>query len=582
MTTVTKLMTPQEYLNALKLLRNPEEIQALCQQLTDSLFNETDKPKTRVNKLTPYNKLVNTIPNEELVEGENAYIQTKQDGTLWKRHLHFKFTGLADTKWNGDGGINTKTVVLDRLENRREVNVSQYLETTLKLLQSDDPHELAVGLIAASGRRPVEILARGSFTLAIKLPPYLKPGYFVNFRGQAKKRDYDIPADERAEYRIGVLISASFFIQSFQRFRAMPETKEILDLVKVETKKCTDPEVINDMVESRRGNSLRRVVSQEFSSFLPARFGESEVNNKSLRAVYVRLITDRDCPRNIADLLWASRSVGHFIDEKQPDDSQLRHLLTTLGYSDYNASSPVPFIESPQKQPREKISHVRTTTTDTEIIKALQDKLNLPNQQAVIRYLLERDRQAEKLERQLHEAQDHIAELEKEITEKMQPTQPTTQPQPNNVNESLESQVEAIVVKVLERLLPQTSQVNPAPTTATASNPPKPKAVKPERDWSSMTTDELKASRAKGATDERIFRAFRAICDYNDAQPSNDQRWFIGNVLLRDLAGCNGLLVKDWMERHQISVFDHNQKYGLGQYHNKRHKGVEVGDVIKW
>lgn len=581
MPTLTDVMTPQEYLKALKPLSNPEEIQTLCQQLTDCLFNETDKPKTRVNKLTPYNKLVNTIPNEELVEGENAYIQTKQDGTLWKRHLHFKFTGLADTKWNGEGGINTKTVVLDRLENRRQVNVKQYLETTLKLLQSDDPHELAVGLIAASGRRPVEILARGSFTLAIKLPPYLKPGYFVNFRGQAKKRDYDIPADERAEYRIGVLISASFFIQSFQRFRAMPQTKEILDLVKAQTKKGTDPEVVNEMVESRRGNSLRRVVSQEFSSFLPARFGESEVNNKSLRAVYVRLITDRDCPRNIADLLWASRSIGHFIDFKQPDDSQLKHLLTTVGYSDYYASSPVPFIESPQKQPREKISQVRTTTTDTEIIKALQDKLNLPNQQAVIRYLIERDLQVEKLERQLHVAQDRIAELEKqkEITEKMQPTQPTTQPQANDVNESLESEVEAIVLKVLERVLPQKAQVNTVPATVSSS---KPKAVKPEKDWSSMTTDELKASRNRGATDERIYRAFRAICEYNDAQPSNEGRWFVGNVTLRDLSGCNGLLVKDWMERHQISIFDHNQKYGLGQYHNKRHKGVEIGDVVKW
>jgi hypothetical protein len=60
------------------------------------------------------------------------------------------------------------------------------------LLQSNDPHELAIGLIAASGRRPIEILARGSFTLEEKLPSYLKPGYFVQFRGQAKKREYDV------------------------------------------------------------------------------------------------------------------------------------------------------------------------------------------------------------------------------------------------------------------------------------------------------------------------------------------------------------------------------------------------------
>ena len=48
--------------------------------------------------------------------------------------------------------------------------------------------------------------------------------------------------------------------------------------------------------------------------------------------------------------------------------------------------------------------------------------------------------------------------------------------------------------------------------------------------------------------------AFKAVCDYNDLAPSNDQRWFIGNVTLRDLSGCNGMLVKDWMDRHHQSI----------------------------
>jgi hypothetical protein len=215
---MTNTLTPQVYFEKIKPLRNPEEIQALCEELTDGLFNATDKPKTRVNKLTSYNKLINSIPNEELVEGENAYIQTKADGSLWKRHLHFRFTGLADTKWNGEGGINTKTIVLDRLENRRPVNPNQYLETASKLLLSDDPHELTVGLIAVTGRRPVEILARGSFTLETQLPDYLTEGYFLRFKGQLKKRDYDIPEEEKLEYRIGCLVPAEFFLEAFERF----------------------------------------------------------------------------------------------------------------------------------------------------------------------------------------------------------------------------------------------------------------------------------------------------------------------------------------------------------------------------
>lgn len=106
-------MTPQEYFDRIKDLRNPDEIKTVCDTLTANLFNETDKPKTRVNKLIPYNKLITVIPHDDVTEGENAYIQTRSDGSYWKRHLHFKFTGIADTNFNGKDGINNKTVVLD-------------------------------------------------------------------------------------------------------------------------------------------------------------------------------------------------------------------------------------------------------------------------------------------------------------------------------------------------------------------------------------------------------------------------------------------------------------------------------------
>ncbi|RAM48461.1 MAG: hypothetical protein C6Y22_27635, partial [Hapalosiphonaceae cyanobacterium JJU2] len=57
-------------------------------------------------------------------------------------------------------------------------------------------------------------------------------------------------------------------------------------------------------------------------------------------------------------------------------------------------------------------------------------------------------------------------------------------------------------------------------------------------------------------------------------------RWYIGNVTLRQLSGCNGQLVGDWIKRHQLSVDDHNNKYGLGQYHNKG-RG-DVTSVVSW
>ena len=582
-------MTPQAYLEKIRQLRTPEEIEVVCEELTSALFNEDDVPKTRVNKLTRYNKVINEITSEELVEGENAYIQTKKDGSLWKRHLHFKFSGLADTQWYGEGGINTTTNVLDRLENKREVPVTKYLETTIKLLQSDDPHELAVGLIAASGRRLLEILARGSFTLVHELPDYLKPGYFVNFKGQAKKRDYDIPEDERAEYRIGVLVPAQFFIDCFTKFRKMPECKELQNFSVSKTEEGISQEEINDAIESRRGNSLRRVVEREFSNFLPAREGDSLLDNKSLRAVYVKLITARDCPKNIADLLWASRAVGHFIDEEKPDNSQLAHLLTTLNYSDYYTDMDVPFAEIPKKprknQPEEKAVSIRAYISSAEIIKNLQDSWGIQNekgdtekinQPAVIKKLIERSHDLEVLERKLMQAENEINKLneEKAMLEEQLRVQAI---EPSSENTDLQSMIRQIVAEEIRKSLPMAEPtIEPKPTTKPKAEP------KPERDWEGVSNAELKNSKARGATEEKIFRAFQAIKNHNDnIATSNEQRWYIGSVTLRVLSGCNPQLVNEWIASHQTSVEDSNAKYDIGQYHNKRHKNMQITDVIK-
>jgi len=87
--------------------------------------------------------------------------------------------GLTNQEWSDR---NQTTRVTDRLQNGQEIDPDLYLEVTRKLLENNDPHELAVGLIAATGRRPHEILARAKFSL-IK-----GEDYQVKFSGQDKKR----------------------------------------------------------------------------------------------------------------------------------------------------------------------------------------------------------------------------------------------------------------------------------------------------------------------------------------------------------------------------------------------------------
>jgi Telomere resolvase len=572
-------LSPQEYFNKIKDLRDPEAIEALCLQLADQLY--PDPNNKNKNKATPYNKLIKTIPNEELVEGVNAFIYTKTDGTLWKRHLHFKYVGLTRKEW---GIINDKTVVLDKLENRRQIDVTKYLEATCKLLLSDEYNELSVGLVAASGRRPYEIWVQGKFAITKELPEFLKHGYFVTFSGQLKKRDYDLPEDEKARYRIGVLVPAEIFTHAFNKLRKSPRALELrkrqLAMVKAGASETEIEKTLSDSVTPQ----MKRIIRNEFADCLPVREGDKEVNNRSLRAAYTRLITDRDCPKSMVDLLWASRAVGHFIDNEKPDDRQLRDLVTTLGYYDYYADTEVPFVSAPQKSEREKATSVRVLASDYEVIKELQKKWNLPNQQAVVQQLIQSIEEVEKLKQQLLEAQSQVTQLQNEKEELMNLPQPketetqATQP----AAEDLQVMIKRMVAEALTEALSQSTS-NPeqsTPATTPIQRQPKAKPEQPEKDWESVPSEELRASKHRGAAEEKIRRSFLAITSYNDAQPSNETRWAINNQGLRQLSGCNGMLVATWMENHKIAIDDHNTKYGLGQYHNKG-KG-DISQAIKW
>ncbi|QLE53696.1 hypothetical protein FD724_38225 (plasmid) [Nostoc sp. C057] len=51
---------------------------------------------------------------------------------------------------------------------------------------------------------------------------------------------------------------------------------------------------------------------------------------------------------------------------------------------------------------------------------------------------------------------------------------------------------------------------------------------------------------------------------YNDTVATGDgDRLAVTNQALRDLSGCNGLLVRDWIEQHKDEIISHNAKFGM-------------------
>jgi len=198
-----------ELFEATKDLMSFEEIKPYCDQFNEWLNTSTSySTKTLGTKLSAYSfyKKFKSLPLEQ---GKNADLVAKCDGEGNVRgqelkHYVLLLCGLDKDQWNER---NQTTRVIDRLENNREIDPDSYLEVTGRLLASDVAHELAVGLIAATGRRPHEIIARARFT-AIEGKPY-----HVMFEGQGKKRG-DIPV-----FEIPTLYPADYVIKALARLR---------------------------------------------------------------------------------------------------------------------------------------------------------------------------------------------------------------------------------------------------------------------------------------------------------------------------------------------------------------------------
>ena len=522
-----------------------------------------------------------------LEQGRNAELipKLKEDGGIKSHELKHYVTllcGLDKSQWNDR---NQSTRAINRLENSTEVDPDTYLEVTGKLLNSEDPHKLAVGLVAATGRRPHEVLARAKFS-----PVEGKP-YHVMFSGQGKKRG------EKPVFEIATLYPADFVIKCLARLRRESSTKALLSEVAAQFPDSITQQ--NIAIGSRRNGSLLRVVREYFGDkgdktpVLKFRHGDEQDNNKALRAAYGVMAAERDCQGSFgAKILYASRILGHFTKEIR-DDRDLVKLGTSAGYSDYFVSKPVPFPTIPEK---EKPAMVRVTHTDFEAIKQLQDFWKLPNQQSVVSRLIERQENNVELGRQLQEKSKQLQELKERINqleqEKAEVSQVQAQPQQVTVTPAeLEAMIERMVSEKIQQALASLpvvqSDTQPRESKPTVQIPAKPQEV---IDWSGMSNADLWSTKVKGASEEKIRRSYEAICLYNDTVATgDDDRLALTNQALRELSGVNGLLVGDWIKAHADEIITHNSKYQMQNskdkskaetYYNKRHGAEKITKIL--
>ena len=531
-----------------------------------------------------YNKLIKQI---SLIDGENAYQESKRDGSKILKHYFFKYCGLSTQEWDERNASNR---VYERLQQNIEVKPTGQIETAYKLLQSENPWEVGVGLIAVSGRRPHEIVARAKFS---KIDT---EEYQVLFEGQGKKRG------ENPVFPISLLVPVDVFLKAFKKFRSNPDVKAVINEAKSESAKDIARE--NRVVDKLSNKRLNRIVKSEFAQTLPSRTDigdvsedeEADINNTALKSAYLAMATKRDCEGSPArQMLFAAKLAGHFIDVEPDDtermkriDNELQHILTTLGYMSYYVKDEVPFFKPPQSTVSYKnLASVRVFPSDKQQLDEWQEMWGLTNQADVMTKVFELARQAlttpsQPIEKAEIKPVDNTAV--KELKAELQAYQQETEQKFNQLlqliqNQSNQQTTEAIAPDQP----PQVEQPKPVE---------KPQPKQPSKDWESVSKAELfgegeqKPAKGTGATEERIRRAIEAMMAWNDQFPHDqnlDRKWSINNRAVRDLAGVNGQAVKEWLEAHHQLVSDHNIKHGVtGEYHNRVHKalGKTTKDLI--
>ncbi|BAY14019.1 protelomerase family protein [Calothrix sp. NIES-2098] len=561
---------------AVKDLKSLDEIKPYCESFNEWLNTSTNYSKASLGTVLSRAGFYKKFKSLPLEQGKNAESVSKHDAqgnvTGYElKHYALLLCGLDKKDWEER---NETTRVSDRLMTADEdgntgieINPEEYLEVTGSLLASDNPHELAVGLIASTGRRPHEILARGKFT-AVE-----EESYQLMFEGQGKKRG------EKPVFKISTLFPASYVIERFYHLRKDASIKELLKQVSNEFPR--DVAAQNKAIEDRRGNSLRRVVQEYYGGkdskepLLNFRHGQDQNDCKALRAACACLVTERDRPGSVGSkMFFYATFLGHITPGEKLSDRELSHIVTSLGYADYYVTKPVGFPDAPEK---ERDCNIKATLPDWEFVKQLQEDLELPNQKAVTAKLVERYKNSESIAQQLKEAQQEVAQLKakvkqlEEFNNQLQATNnqlqqenaamETTTQEPKTVTlniTELEAWLEKKVVEVVGKVAGSVA------IPAITATPVKVAPPKEEIDWQTKTDAEVWGSKAPGASLEKIRRSYQAICLYNDTVATGDgDRLAITNQALRDLSGCNGLLVRDWIDQHKDEVISHNTKYGM-------------------
>lgn len=479
--------------------------------------------------------------------------------TQSKEHIALKHMNFSKEEWDRIKATTSQTV-LGRKEDEQFLDEPEvYVQIVRHLLLQESWPELAVGVLAATGRRLSEGLKTAVFTR--------ETDYTVLFAGQLKQPLADLPP-----YEIPLLVPASLLLSSMERLRTHPALKE-----------CAQMDVKD--VSHRYGPKVREAARAAFEQVVPVRAGKQQLAVHDLRALYACIAVHWYCPPRKDDRLYASTLLGHQQGADTEADA-LARLKSEEHYADYHigdgkgnvdgakgvklgepgvvvlkAFQPKPVTvpttkvrkdtgSSPEKTKRPARPTLHVDVPMHERVAQLKTDLGLASMNDVIEHLLAQHQV-------LEQSQGHLSperlDLPAETVEKIRVA----------MGQSPEQTFQDFLSKALAK------EANIRIGTAQRYK---------DVDLTRMRTSDLdKQQKSPALAEERIRRAVITLMLYNQQQADPKLRASLTQNAVHDLIGGRFDNIRAFLDTHQQVIASHYREFMIPE---KRSASVKLSALV--
>ncbi|MGB1305664.1 protelomerase family protein [Pseudoalteromonas marina] len=276
--------------------RTKNQIDRLCKSEYEYLENKGYAPSTIRSFFTQYRKEI--LPRYKQTSQKYGWINGTNDESSIKsgvmiRGLRVPIAIQAQIKKKTKEAVNQNKIALFKGSKFEGVTINdlhRYIRTSQLLIKSDKWQNVAVGLMALTGRRPTEILKTAIFT-------DIGEKYQLHFEGQLKKKQ-----GSKTDYNITTIVPSDYIIKGLNRLRKLARQKNW-----------------QSMDNGKVNSSTSKTLATSANNYLVQCLEIDQMEIKDLRKAYAEITFQRELMTNPTKsdsksdrMNWYAKQLGHF------------------------------------------------------------------------------------------------------------------------------------------------------------------------------------------------------------------------------------------------------------------------------